>query len=65
MIIDRKEFIQRIIESLQNDWADERTTDDGEIVILTSMYEWENGTIHDEPECFELSADDLIDDKDS
>ena len=59
-MIDRKEFIARIVAALENDWADEQVLENGEIVIRTEMFEWSDGSVHDCEECPEIDLSDIL-----
>jgi hypothetical protein len=49
-MISKTEFDRRVIESLAQNASDEQTDNEGQIIIYTGMYEWLDGTIHDEPD---------------
>lgn len=48
MIISQKEYEQRIRDALDNGELDEETDNEGQIVIYTGVFEWSDGTLHDE-----------------
>ena len=56
-MITKVEFDRRVIESLTQGHADEQTDNEGQIVIYTGMYEWSDGSIHDEPDPDQYGTD--------
>lgn len=54
MIITKLEFILRVIESLQEEHLPFLTDDHGRIIIHTNLFEWCDGSFHDEEEIMEV-----------
>lgn len=49
-MITKAEYIRRVVDSLGDSDPDFETDNEGQIIIYTGMYKWEDDTIHDEPE---------------
>jgi hypothetical protein len=47
MTISERAFVNNLIESLKNGSVNITTDDNGQLIILTSIYQWVDGSIHD------------------
>jgi hypothetical protein len=48
--LTKTEFDRQVIESLVQDHADIQTDNEGQLLIYTGLYEWCDGSIHNEPD---------------
>jgi hypothetical protein len=50
MQISEKEYISKLVKAIINRTADEQNDGEGQIVIYTGVWVWQDGSLHDEPE---------------
>lgn len=56
-MITNIEFQRQVIESLMDGSADIQTDNYGQLIIYTNIFEWTDGSLHEEEEVMEVGDD--------